>query len=71
MALKETENSVLVTGVLVKHTLEIKDVDTKDKDGNIIGKEPAIVGDLTIRTLDGSEHDVTYFSKKFKKMVAV
>ena len=67
MALKETINSVTITGVLVSHDLQIKEVDKKDDKGVVIGKEPAIGGDIIIRTADGSEHEVTYFSRKFKK----
>ena len=65
--LKETTNNVFMVGQLVKKDFVIKDVDVKDKDGNVIGKEKAISGDLIIRTLDGSESEVSYYSKKMKK----
>jgi len=65
--LKETTNNVFITGQLVKKEFEIKDVDVKDKDGNVTGKEKAISGSLIIRTSDGSENEVSYYSKKMKK----
>lgn len=65
--LKETMNNVFIAGVLVKKDLALKEVDKKDQDGNVIGKEQAISGDLIVRTSDGSEIEVSYFSKKMKK----
>jgi len=65
--LKETMNNVYVVGQLVKKDLAIKNVDVKDKDGNVVGQEQAISGNLIIRTLDGSENEVSYFAKKMKK----
>jgi hypothetical protein len=65
--LKETTNNVFIAGQLVKKNLEIKDIDVKDKTGNVTGKEKAITGDLIIRTADGSEHEVSYFAKQMKK----
>lgn len=65
--LKETTNNVFIVGQLVKKEFEIKDVDVKDKDGNVVGKEKAISGSLILRTSDGSEDEVSYYSKKMKK----
>jgi len=66
--LKETTNNAFVVGVLVKKDFTIKEVDVKDKDGNATGqKEQAIGGSLILRTSDGSEDEINYFSKKMKK----
>ena len=46
---------------------KFKDRIKKDDKGNVVGKELAIGGDIVIRTADGSEHEVTYFSRKLKK----
>src|SRR5690554_2597650 len=65
--MKETVNVVDVTGVLVKKSFEIKEVNNKDAQGNVIGVDNAISGSLLLRTADGSEHEVNYFSKQHKK----
>lgn len=67
MALKETTNNVNITGVLVKKEFEYLKLDKKDQNGNILGKEDAISGTLVLRTVDGSEHEVKYFSRKLKR----
>lgn len=54
----KTINNVTITGVLVKNGLAEKE----DKNGNEI-----IVGDLVLRTSDGSEHSVNYYARKYKK----
>lgn len=61
---KETINIVTISGQLVKKDLEIKEVDVKDDKGNVTGKDKAIMGSLILRTADGSEHEVTYYSYK-------
>jgi hypothetical protein len=64
---KESINSVSITGVLVKKEFAIKDVDLKDPSGNVIGKDKAIAGSLILRTADGSELEVNYYSAKTTK----
>lgn len=56
--MKETINNVTITGVLVKNGLEVKNLGQQDE---------SIAGDLIIRTVDGSEHEVNYFAYKYKK----
>lgn len=65
--MKETTNGVYITGQLVKKEFEIKDVNVKDDNGNVVGQDKAISGSLILRTADGSEHDVSYYSRKTKK----
>ena len=56
--MKEFINRITITGELVKNNLE----EFKTKKG-----EEAIGGDLVLRTADGSEHQVNFFSYKYKK----
>jgi len=56
--MKEFINKVTITGILVKNDLE----EFTTKKG-----EDAIGGELVLRTADGSEHQVNFFSYKFKK----
>lgn len=56
--MKQTINKVRITGELVKNGLE--EFTTKK------GKE-AIGGSLVLRTADGSEHEVDFYSDKFKE----
>ena len=56
--IKTTMNSVIITGELVKNGLEIKNAGQQDE---------YISGSLVLRTSDGSEHKVDYFSYRFKK----
>lgn len=65
--MKETTNNVFVTGQLVKKDFEIKTVNVKDEKGNVTGQDSAISGSLILRTTDGSEHEVNYYSRKTKK----
>ena len=65
--MKETLNIVNIAGKLVKKSFDIVDVDVKDEKGNVVGKDKAIRGTLTLRTDDGSEHDVNYYSRMTKK----
>ncbi len=57
--LKQTINEVTVNGLLVKNGLEM--TMNKEKTARVIR------GALTIRTLDGSEHEVNYYANEFKK----
>jgi hypothetical protein len=65
--MKETTNNAFITGVLVKKEFEVKKVNVKDDSGNVIGQDDAISGSLVLRTTDGSEHEVNYYSRKTKK----
>ena len=56
--MKELINRVIVTGKLVKSTLE----EFQTKKG-----EDAIGGSLVLRTDDNSEHEIRFFAYKFKK----
>lgn len=56
--MKELKNVVTVTGKLVKNTIE--EFTTKKGD-------EAIGGSLVLRTADGSEHDINFYSNKYKK----
>ena len=56
--MKELINKVIITGELVKNNLE----EFTTKKG-----EDAIGGELVLRTADGSEHEVNFFSFKYKK----
>lgn len=56
--MEATINNVTLAGKLVKVGLEVKKLGQLDE---------AIAGDVVIRTLDGSEHEVNYFAYKFKK----
>ena len=56
--MKELINKVTITGTLVKNTLE--EFITK-KGVNAIG------GSLVLRTSDGSEHEIKFYSDKYKK----
>lgn len=56
--IKTTMNTVMITGDLVKNGLDSK----TDNDGN-----EYISGALVLRSDDGSEHQVDYFSYKYKR----
>ena len=56
--IKTTMNKVMITGKLVKNGLEEKP--TKN---NV----EAIMGSLIVRTSDGSEHEISLFTNKYKK----
>lgn len=56
--MKELINRITITGELVKNDLK----EFKTNNG-----EEAIGGDLILRTADGSEHQVNFFSYKYKK----
>lgn len=65
--MQETLNNVFIAGQLVKVDLEPKKVNVKDEKGNIVGQDDALSGSLILRTTDGSEHEVSYYSRKTKK----
>ena len=65
--MKESTNNVFLTGVLVKKDLEEVDCDVKNEQGQVIGKDKAIRGTLIIRTNDGSENEVKYYSNRLTK----
>lgn len=56
--IKTTMNTVMITGALVKNGLELKTNDEGDE---------YISGSLVLRSDDGSEHQVDYFSYRYKK----
>jgi len=56
--MEQTINKVNIVGILVKNGLEKR---------NIGEENEGISGDLVIRTIDGSEHEVNYFTNKYKK----
>lgn len=56
--IKTTINTVSIAGELVKNGLEVKNINQEDE---FIG------GSLIIRTSDGSEHSVDYFSYRYKR----
>ena len=56
--MKELKNLVTVTGKLVKNNIE----EFTTKSGN-----EAIGGSLTLRTADNSEHEINFFTNKYKK----
>jgi len=62
---KSTLNNITLTGVLVSKSLEDKIFDDK-RTGHEGEQYTAIVGSVTLRTLDGSEHEVGVFSKMEK-----
>lgn len=64
--MKETTNNVFVVGTLVKKDFEVKEIDIKEN-GNVVGKDYAISGSLILRTNEGSEHEINYFSRQHKK----
>ena len=55
---KETTNKIFITGALVKNGLEVINEGEENE---------AIRGSLTLRTADGSEHDVQYYANRYKK----
>lgn len=57
-AVKETTNKIFITGALVKNGLEVINEGEENE---------AIRGSLTLRTADGSEHDVQYYANRYKK----
>ena len=57
-AIKETTNKIFITGALVKNGLEVINEGEENE---------AIRGSLTLRTADGSEHDVQYYANRYKK----
>lgn len=65
--MEQTTNNVFIAGTLVDKNFDVKMVDVKDEKGNVIGKDEAISGSLVLRTADGSEHEVNYYSRKTKK----
>lgn len=56
--IKETTNKVFIVGALVKNGLEVINEGEENE---------AIRGSLTLRTEDGSEHDVQYYANRYKK----
>lgn len=56
--MEQTVNNVNVVGILVKNSLDIK--------VNNDGKE-YVGGNLILRTVDGSEHQIDYYANKFTK----
>lgn len=56
--IKETTNKVFIVGALVKNGLEVINEGEENE---------AIRGSLTLRTADGSEHDVQYYANRYKK----
>jgi len=56
--MEQTTNKVNITGILVKCGLEKR---------NLGEENECISGDLVIRTKDGSEHEVNYYTNKYKK----
>lgn len=60
---KQSTNNINITGVLVSSTLAKKSLVDK-----VTGQPyEAISGELVIRTMDGSEHEVSLFSKRLTK----
>lgn len=58
-SIKQTQNEIVIAGQLLKSTLECK----KAKEGS----HNIISGDLTVKTIDGSEVEVSYYANEFKK----
>jgi len=56
--MEQTINKVNIAGILVKCGLEKR---------NLGEENECISGDLVIRTKDGSEHEVNYYTNKYKK----
>ena len=56
--IKTTMNKVMITGKLVKNGLEEKQTKKNVE---------AIMGSLIVRTSDGSEHEISLFTNKYKK----
>lgn len=59
--LRQADNSVNITGVLVEKNLEVKDY-TDKRDGS---PYKAITGTLSVRTSEHEVHQIRYFSKQF------
>lgn len=60
---RSTENVIELTGVLVDKELEVRQLEDK-VNGEMYN---AIMGDLILRTKDGSEHKVSVFAKEYNK----
>ena len=62
--MREFKNTVSITGLLTEMNLATESRDGKPyiKDGN-----PFITGDVVVKTEDGSQHRVSFFSYKFKR----
>jgi hypothetical protein len=56
--MEQTTNKVNIVGILVKNGLEKRNVGEENE---------GISGDLVLRTSDGSEHEINYFTNKYKK----
>lgn len=65
--MEQTLNNLFISGVLVKKDFDTRTVDVKDEKGNVTGTDQAISGKLVLRTNDGSEHEVNYYSRRTKK----
>lgn len=65
--MKETTNQIFLTGVLVSKNFEEVDADLKNEQNQVIGKDKALRGSITIRTNDGSENEVKYYAARITK----